>query len=70
MFGYHDATNHLKSLVRESKYYGLLDDVLEVKYYGLGHCVVVVFKCTWFYTNGVVRVDPKHGLVDINISPG
>lgn len=49
----------------ETDYYGLLDDVLEVEYYGVGHCVVVLFKCTWFDSPGGVRVDPKHGLIDI-----
>ncbi|KAI3668105.1 hypothetical protein L6452_43180 [Arctium lappa] len=49
----------------EFDYYGLLDDVLEVEYYGVGYCAVVLFKCTWFDSPDGVRVDPKHGLVDI-----
>ncbi|KAJ9549585.1 hypothetical protein OSB04_022128 [Centaurea solstitialis] len=51
----------------ESDYYGLLDEVLEIEYhgYGLGRCVVPLFRCTWFDTVNGVRVDPKHNLVDI-----
>ncbi|KAJ9561963.1 hypothetical protein OSB04_007123 [Centaurea solstitialis] len=33
-------------------YYGLLEEVLEIEYhgYGLGRCIVPIFKCTWFDT--------------------
>ncbi|KAJ9566446.1 hypothetical protein OSB04_002412 [Centaurea solstitialis] len=34
----------------ESDYYEMLDDVIEVEYYGAGRCMVVLFKCTWFDT--------------------
>ncbi|KAJ9547248.1 hypothetical protein OSB04_019791 [Centaurea solstitialis] len=49
----------------ESDYYGLLDDILEVEYPGVGRCVVVLFHCTWFDTVDGVRVAAKHNLVDI-----
>ncbi|XP_052620614.1 uncharacterized protein LOC111890162 isoform X1 [Lactuca sativa] len=49
----------------ECDYYGLLDEVLEVEYQGIGRCVVVLFKCTWFNPTEGVRVDRKHNLVDI-----
>jgi len=51
----------------EVDYYGLLDEVLEIEYhgYGLGRCVVPIFRCTWFDTVNGVRVDPKHNLVDV-----
>ena len=43
----------------------LLDDVLEVEYYGVGHSVVVLFKCICYDCPGGIRVDPKHRLIDI-----
>lgn len=48
-------------------YYGLLDEVLEIEYHGLGlgRCVVPIFKCTWFDIVNGVRVHPKHNLVDV-----
>ena len=49
----------------ESDFYGMLDEVIEVEYYGSVRQVVVMFKCTWFDTASGVRVDPKHNLVDI-----
>ncbi|XP_052622260.1 uncharacterized protein LOC128127643 [Lactuca sativa] len=49
----------------ECDYYGLLDEVLEVEYQGIGRCVVVLFKCTWLNPTEGVRVDQKHNLVDI-----
>lgn len=49
----------------EADYYGLLDEVLEVEYVGVGRCVVVLFKCTWFDVNQGVRVDKKHDLVSV-----
>ena len=50
----------------ESDYYGLLDEVVEVEYQGIGRCIVVLFKCTWFDPIGGVKVVTKHNLVDIN----
>ncbi|KAI3509243.1 hypothetical protein L1887_24368 [Cichorium endivia] len=49
----------------ECDYYGLLNEVLEVEYQGMGRCVVVLFKCTWFDPTEGVKVDRKHNLVDI-----
>ncbi|KAJ9539492.1 hypothetical protein OSB04_032225 [Centaurea solstitialis] len=49
----------------ESDYYGMLDDVLEVEYYGVGRSIVALFKCIWFDTPSGVRVDRKHSLVDV-----
>ena len=49
----------------ESDYYGMLDHILEVEYYGVGRCVAVLFKCTWFDTPSGVRNDGEHNLVDV-----
>ncbi|KAJ9560117.1 hypothetical protein OSB04_005277 [Centaurea solstitialis] len=49
----------------ESDYYGMLDDVLEVEFYGVGRSIVALFKCIWFDTPSGVRVDRKHSLVDV-----
>ena len=29
-------------------FYGLLEEVIEVAYRGVGRCVVILFKCKWF----------------------
>ncbi|KAL4570931.1 hypothetical protein LXL04_026596 [Taraxacum kok-saghyz] len=49
----------------ESDYFGLLNEVLEVEYQGMGRCIVVLFKCTWFDPIEGVKVLTKHNLVDI-----
>ncbi|KAI3520702.1 hypothetical protein L1887_10152 [Cichorium endivia] len=48
----------------ESDYYGLVDDILEIEYYGRGHSVVVLFRCTWFDNDHGVIVN-QNGLVDV-----
>lgn len=65
------ATNNFGVCVRgeaynaeESDYYGLLDEILEIKYYGIGHSTVVLFRCTWFDNGNGVVVNPN-GLVDV-----
>ncbi|XP_021595774.2 uncharacterized protein LOC110602540 [Manihot esculenta] len=50
----------------ESDYYGLLNDVLELEYFGEKN-KIIIFKCEWFDTNRGVRVHPQHGLVEINV---
>nr|GEV14497.1 hypothetical protein [Tanacetum cinerariifolium] len=57
---------YCKGYLHENDYYGLLDEIIEVKYDSiLGRCVVVVFKCTWFDPVQWVRVDHENGLVEI-----
>nr|KAJ0201043.1 hypothetical protein LSAT_V11C600317920 [Lactuca sativa] len=48
----------------ESDYYGLLDEILEIDYYGIGRSTVVLFKCTWFDNIRGVVVN-KNKLVDV-----
>ncbi|XP_043807646.1 G-patch and R3H domain-containing protein C30B4.02c-like [Manihot esculenta] len=50
----------------ESDYYGLLNEVLELEYFGEKN-KIILFKCEWFDTNRGVRVHPQHGLVEINV---
>ncbi|XP_043807669.1 uncharacterized protein LOC110606087 [Manihot esculenta] len=50
----------------ESDYYGLLNEVLELEYFGEKN-KIIIFKCEWFDTNRGVRVHPQHGLVEINV---
>lgn len=46
-------------------YYGMLDEVLEVEYHSESARSVVLFKCHWFDPVQGVKVNQKHGLVDI-----
>ncbi|KAL4583836.1 hypothetical protein LXL04_008421 [Taraxacum kok-saghyz] len=48
----------------ESDCYGLVEEILEIKYYGIGRSTVVLFKCTWFDNEGGVVVN-KNKLVDV-----
>ncbi|KAL4585460.1 hypothetical protein LXL04_010081 [Taraxacum kok-saghyz] len=48
-----------------SDYFRLLNEVLEVEYQGMGRCIVVLFKCTWFDPIEGVKVLTKYNLVDI-----
>ncbi|XP_043816100.1 uncharacterized protein LOC122724634 [Manihot esculenta] len=50
----------------ESDYYGLLNEVLELEYFGERN-KIILFKYEWFDTNRGVRVHPQHGLVEINV---
>nr|GEU48711.1 hypothetical protein [Tanacetum cinerariifolium] len=49
----------------ECNLYGLLEEVVEVAYCGVGHCVVILFKCKWFDATQGVRINNKHNIVDI-----
>lgn len=50
----------------EVDYYGLLEEVLELEYFGMGNHVVL-FKCHWFDVSpSHVRLNPRFGLVEIN----
>ncbi|PWA47244.1 Transposase, Ptta/En/Spm [Artemisia annua] len=49
----------------ECDFYGLLEEVIEVAYRGVGRCVVILFKCKWFDAARGVRIDNKHNIVDI-----
>ena len=47
-----------------SDYYGLVDEILEIQYFGIEPSIVVLFKCTWFDNiNGLVI--NKYNLVDM-----
>nr|KAJ0196411.1 hypothetical protein LSAT_V11C700384790 [Lactuca sativa] len=70
-YGKGRATNNYGLCVRgeiyngeESDYYGLLDEILEIDYYGIGCSTVVLFKCTWFDNIRGVVVN-KNKLVDV-----
>lgn len=47
----------------EHDYYGMLVDILELKY--PGRINIVLFKCDWCDTKKGKRVHPRHGLVEI-----
>ena len=49
----------------ECDFYGLLEEVIEVAYRGVGRCVVILFKCKWFDVARGVRIENKHNIVDI-----
>ncbi|GKA20072.1 outer envelope protein 80, chloroplastic, partial [Tanacetum coccineum] len=59
--GFFDSMEHLT----KSNIYGMLEEVIEVAYRGVGHCVVILFKCKWFDAARGVRIDNKHNIVDI-----
>ncbi|PWA72900.1 hypothetical protein CTI12_AA264830 [Artemisia annua] len=49
-----------------SDYYGMLDEVLEAEYHSeSARSVVALFKCHWFNPVQGIKVNQKHGLVDI-----
>jgi Domain of unknown function (DUF4216) len=54
--GWYDSSEH--------DYYGILEDVVQLKYHGL-HNKVMLFKCCWFDVPGGVRVDKNHGIVEV-----
>ena len=45
-------------------FYGILQDVVQLQYPGPDN-KVVIFKCRWFDIPNGVRVDKKHGLVEV-----
>ncbi|XP_073119939.1 uncharacterized protein [Henckelia pumila] len=49
-------------------YYGIIDEILEVKYAGNSQSKTVHFKCMWFDTHPRLgtRVHPKYKIVEIN----
>ena len=50
----------------EVDYYGLLEEVLEIEYFGMQNHVVL-FKCQWYdVSHNHVRVNLQFGLVEIN----
>ncbi|GJW26763.1 transposon, En/Spm-like protein [Tanacetum coccineum] len=70
--GEHQATINSGVCVRGScyndygkDYYGILLDVIQLHY--VGGYRVTLFKCHWFDNERGIKVDGKHGLVDINI---
>ena len=48
----------------ERDFYGILIDIVEVEYFGIGN-KVVLFKCHWFDTERGLRIHPYHGLTEI-----
>ncbi|WRX28001.1 protein of unknown function DUF4216 - like 7 [Theobroma cacao] len=48
----------------ERDFYGILVDIIELEYFGIGN-KVVLFKCHWFDTEKGIKVDPLLGLVEI-----
>ena len=45
----------------ERDYYGMLVEILELEYFGIGN-KVVLFKYDWYDTGKGLRVHPHHGL--------
>ena len=53
-------------LLIEVDYYGRLEEVIELQYHSEQNRVFLV-KCYWYDTTDKgIRVDPHHGLVEIN----
>ncbi|WRX10358.1 protein of unknown function DUF4216 - like 1 [Theobroma cacao] len=48
----------------ERDFYGILVDIIELEYFGMGNRVVL-FKCHYFDIEKGIKVDPLHGLVEI-----
>ena len=46
-------------------YFGILEEIIQLEYNGI-NSRVFLFKCRWFDTHRGMRVDKKHGLVEIN----
>ena len=46
------------------KYYGQLEDILELGY--LEHCKVVLFRCKWFKTNNIKNCVTKNNITSIS----
>ncbi|XP_058002326.1 uncharacterized protein LOC131179487 [Hevea brasiliensis] len=49
----------------ESDYYNLLNEVLQLEYFGVGNNIIL-FKCEWFDTNKGIRVHPQNGHIEIH----
>lgn len=50
----------------EVDYYGILEEVIELEYYGAGN-KVVLFRCHWYdISDRGIKVYPRFGLVEIN----
>ncbi|XP_039115962.1 uncharacterized protein LOC120251500 isoform X3 [Dioscorea cayenensis subsp. rotundata] len=47
-------------------FYGLLQDVVQLEYYGNRWNRIVLFECTWFDPINGTRVHPIYNLVDVN----
>ena len=47
----------------ESDYYGILEVVIKLTYFG-GNSVIL-FKCQWFDNKHGMKIDPRHGLIEI-----
>lgn len=48
----------------EKDYFGTLISVIQLQYVGMNR--ITLFKCLWYDTENGVKVDGKHGLVEIN----
>lgn len=50
----------------EVDYYGILEEVIELEYYGAGN-KVILFRCHWYdISDRGIKVYPRFGLVEIN----
>ena len=47
----------------ESDYYGLLEEVIKLSYVGNNN--VILFKCQWFDNINGMKVDKRHGIIEI-----
>ena len=47
----------------ESDYYRILDEVIKMSY--IGGNSVILFKYQWFNVDNGMKVDPRHGLIEI-----
>ncbi|GKV02825.1 hypothetical protein SLEP1_g15215 [Rubroshorea leprosula] len=54
----------------EIDYDGVLKEIIELLHYGHSgrQETVVLFNCDWYHTRWGIRVDVKHGIVDVNPS--
>ena len=50
----------------EDDFYGLLNEIIEIKYHGPLMLRVVLFKCTWFDPVKGMKVHTKFNLIKIN----
>jgi Domain of unknown function (DUF4216) len=48
----------------QQDYYGILQEVIELEYHGVGH-KLVLFKCRWFNPSNEIRVDQQHGIIEV-----
>ena len=64
------STNYCVSAIGEgdTEYYGRVEEIFELQFYGANPPNVIVFKCFWFQTKETRRIHEHTGLVEINQS--